>query len=93
MAGVFTISPVLPEIAAALQIPAAQVSYIIAAFTLGNVCVAPFIGLLADRLGRKRVLIPSLYLFAVAGFLCGAVDSLGAVISWRFLQGVVSSAL
>lgn len=93
MAGVFTISPVLPEIAAALQIPAAQVSYIIAAFTLGNVCVAPFIGLLADRLGRKRVLIPSLYLFAVAGFLCGAVDSLGAVICWRFLQGVGSAAL
>jgi MFS family permease len=93
MAGVFTLSPVLPEVASALQIEGAQVSYIIAAFTLGNVCVAPFIGLLADRLGRKKIVIPSLYLFGLAGFCSGAVDSLEAVIGWRFLQGIGSAAL
>ena len=93
MAGVFTLSPALPEIALALHITGAQVSYIIAAFTLGNVCIAPFIGLYADRYGRKRILIPSLYLFGTAGFCSGIVDSLGAVIALRFIQGVGSAAL
>lgn len=93
MAGVFTISPALPVIANALQISKSDISYLITAFTLGTVLVAPFVGLIADKVGRKKLLIPSLYLFGIAGFCCGLTDSLGWLIFWRFLQGVGSSAL
>ncbi|WP_101758958.1 MFS transporter [Oceanicoccus sp. KOV_DT_Chl] len=93
MAGVFTISPALPAIGLALEISKAEISYLITAFTLGTVLVAPFVGLIADKVGRKKLLVPSLYLFGIAGFCCGLTDSFGWLLFWRFLQGVGSSAL
>ncbi len=93
MAGVFTVSPALPLIAGALAIDKADIGYIITAFTMGTVLVAPFMGLIADKYGRKKLLIPSLYVFGIAGFACGLTDSLEWLIFWRFVQGIGSSAL
>ncbi|ARN73441.1 MFS transporter [Oceanicoccus sagamiensis] len=93
MAGVFTIAPALPLIAGALAIDKANIGYIITAFTMGTVLVAPFMGLIADKFGRKKLLIPSLYIFGIAGFACGLTNSLEWLIFWRFIQGVGSSAL
>lgn len=58
---------------------------------LPALCIAlwsPVAGLLADRLGRLRVLIGSLALYAVAGTVGLWVDSLAAVLVGRALLGV-----
>ncbi len=93
MAGVFSVSPALPMIADALALDKADIGYIITAFTMGTVLVAPFMGLIADKYGRKKLLIPSLYIFGIAGIACGLTDSFEWLIFWRFIQGVGSSAL
>ena len=45
-------------------------------------------GMLADRWGRKPVLLAGLALFAAGGFLAGASDTINEMIVGRLLQGV-----
>ncbi|MEH6549239.1 MAG: MFS transporter [Pseudomonadales bacterium] len=93
MVGVQNLVPALPAIAKALQLEKGDIAYLITAFTLGNVLVAPFLAILVDRIGRRKVLLPSLCVFGVAGTFCGLVDSADWVLFFRFLQGMGSAAL
>ena len=66
---------------------------LITAFTLPGVLFAPFLGILADRFGRKQVLVPALILFGIAGATCGLARSFHLLLFFRFLQGIGGSAL
>jgi YNFM family putative membrane transporter len=50
---------------------------------------APFCGLIAERIGRKRVIVTSTLLLAVPTLLAATATSLPMLILWRFLQGLV----
>jgi len=93
MAGIFSIVPALPAIADGLGISDARAAYLIASFTFGSIFVAPFIGLLADKVGRRRVLTPSLMVFGLAGIACGFSDGFTALLLLRFVQGCGAAAL
>ncbi|MFP3908421.1 MAG: MFS transporter [Archaeoglobaceae archaeon] len=90
--GVNIISPALANIRDGLLITGPEVAMLITAFTLPGVFFAPVMGVIADRFGRKRVLIPSLFLFAVTGVGCAFVDY-QIMLVLRFLQGIGASAL
>ena len=49
---------------------------------------APLIGMIAERRGRKRVIVPSLLLLTIPTALAATSTSLGALIFWRFAQGL-----
>jgi MFS family permease len=53
----------------------------------------PLTGWLADRYGRKRVLVLSVVVFTVSSALCGLAQSLAQIVLFRFLleHGSVSS--
>jgi MFS transporter, ACDE family, multidrug resistance protein len=91
--GVASIAPALPMMTEALKIPAEKASLVITAFTLPGVVLTPLFGILADRYGRKIVLLPSLILFAVAGTACGMVNDFRLLLILRFFQGVSASSL
>ncbi|NKE37519.1 MFS transporter [Natronococcus sp. JC468] len=91
--GVSLISPALPTIQAAWNISASQASLLISAFTLPGIVLTPFIGLIADRVGRKRVLVPSLFLFGVSGIAVVFVDGFTTLLSLRVVQGTAGSAI
>ncbi len=90
--GVSIISPTLPTIRDRFGVTDAEVALLITAFTLPGVFFAPAIGILADRFGRKKILIPCLFLFAITGVGCAFVD-LKTMLILRFLQGIGGSAL
>jgi MFS family permease len=52
------------------------------------VILTTFAGILADRYGRLKVLLPGLILFAIAGVACVFADSLPVLIALRVLQGI-----
>lgn len=83
----------LPEILAGVGASPGQAGYVIGAATLPGIVLAPVIGFLADRYGRREVLAPCLLLFAAAGGLAATSPSLGWLLAWRFLQGVGSAGL
>jgi MFS family permease len=91
--GVSLISPVLPDLRPVFGVSDAQVGLVITAYTLPGVVVTPFVGLVADRVGRRRVIVPLLFLFAAAGTAIAFVDSFAAVVVLRLCQGVGASAL
>jgi YNFM family putative membrane transporter len=49
---------------------------------------APFIGIVADRLGRKRVIVAAACLMALSTLACATAADLTALIFWRFVQGL-----
>lgn len=55
--------------------------------------LAPFAGVIVDRLGRKRLLIVATLLYAVFGTAPLWLDSLGAIIVSRALVGVTEAAI
>ncbi|MGH2684483.1 MAG: MFS transporter, partial [Actinomycetota bacterium] len=61
------IAPAIPDILADLDAPRGQAGFLIAAGTLPGIVVAPVIGVLADRYGRRAVLLPCLVLFGLFG--------------------------
>ncbi len=91
--GVSTITPVLPHIAAVFDRSPQAVALVIAVFTLPGAVFTPVMGVLGDRFGRKKVLIPSLTVFALAGTACGFADSFESLVALRFVQGIGAAAL
>lgn len=91
--GVSLISPILPELRTVFGVSDSQVGLVITAYTLPGIFLTPFVGLLADRIGRRRVMIPLLFIFGIAGAGVGLAGSFTEVLILRFLQGVGASAL
>ncbi len=91
--GVASITPAFPEIIRYFGITAHQVGWLIAAFTLPGIFLTPVVGVLADRLGRKVILVPSLILFGLAGLSCAFARDFEVLLVLRFVQGIGASAL
>ena len=84
----FAPQPLLPLLAREFAATPGRVSLLVTASTLAVALAAPFAGVLSDRLGRKRVIVPSAFLLAVPTLLAGTATSFGQLLFWRFLQGV-----
>jgi ACDE family multidrug resistance protein len=91
--GVASLTPAFPDIIRYFSISPQQVGGLIVAFTLPGIFLTPFTGMLADRYGRKLVLVPSLFLFAIAGFACMFTKDFFWLMVLRFFQGVGASSL
>ncbi len=91
--GVSSITPVFPRISQVLGISNQQVGLLITMFTLPGIFLNPFLGILADRYGRKTVVVPSLFLFAAAGVACGFTRDFTWLLVFRFFQGVGAASL
>lgn len=87
------VSPVIPDILADLDAPRAAAGWVIGAVTLPGIALAPLIGLMADRYGRRNVLTPCLLLFGLGGILAATAGSIEQVALWRLLQGAGSAGL
>ncbi|MFP3908705.1 MAG: MFS transporter [Archaeoglobaceae archaeon] len=91
--GVSSIAPALPDVAKGLKITDQETALLITIFTLPGMVLIPVLGFLADRLGRKEVLVPSLLLFAFAGTACGFARDFSLMLTLRFLQGAGAASL
>jgi MFS transporter, ACDE family, multidrug resistance protein len=91
--GVSSITPALPEIRDAFGITSGQVGLLITVFTLPGVALTPVLGVLSDRHGRRKILVPALLLFGVAGGLCAFARGFELLLGLRLLQGMGAAAL
>lgn len=86
-------NPVLPTMQQFFNISADAVSWTSTIYQLPSAIITLIFGILADRLGRKQVLFPSLLLFAVGGGLSGLTSNFSNHLGWRLLQGVGAASL
>lgn len=90
---VVVIVPAFPKIVAALGITEQSVGLLITAYTIPSFLLAPFGGIMADRFGRKRVLVPAILLFGIAGGTCAFVNDFNTILILRIFQGIGGAPL
>lgn len=78
----------LPSIARSLGADFAAIEWVVSAYTLAFASLLLAAGSLADRYGRKRVLLIGLAVFTVASFACGAATSVTMLNAARAVQGI-----
>jgi predicted MFS family arabinose efflux permease len=87
------IAPVLPDIIEDFRRPDSAAGLVVAAASLPGVVAAPVIGVLADRLGRRRVVVPCLVIFGFASALAVAAPGYWVLVLARLLMGFGSAGL
>ncbi|HVX78808.1 MAG TPA: MFS transporter [Bradyrhizobium sp.] len=78
----------LPSISHSLKANFAGIEWVVTAYTLSFASLLLPAGALADRFGRKRVLMIGLGIFTAASFFCGAAPNLATLVTARAFQGV-----
>lgn len=91
--GVSNIAPAFPTIGRALEVNTNQIGLLITFFTIPGIIFTPIFGILADRFNRKVILVPSLFLFGIAGTACALADTFQELLMFRVFQGIGSAAL
>ncbi|MEV7116150.1 MFS transporter [Streptomyces anulatus] len=81
----------LPEIGADLGMDTAQLQWIVNGYLLGYGALLLLGGRTADLLGRRKVFLVSLAVFAIASLIGGLVDDGLLIIITRFIKGVAAA--
>ena len=89
----FAPQPLLPLLAVAFHASAGTIGFVVTVSTLAVAVTAPFTGIIADRFGRRNVIVPAAFLLAVPTILAGLSGSLGQLLFWRFWQGVFTPGI
>ena len=85
---VYCTQPLLPLFRHLFQASEFEVSLTVGAVTLAVALTAPFVGLIAETFGRKKVIVPALFAMTVTTLLTATAQNLHALIFWRFMQGL-----
>lgn len=91
--GISSILPVLPVMAERFAIPLESTGLIIAVFVVPALLLIPVTGVMADRMGRKAILFPSLLLFGIGGMGCFFASTYAGLLWCRFVQGIGAASL
>jgi YNFM family putative membrane transporter len=89
----YATQPLLPELRAEFHTGEAAVGATISALTFACALAAPFVGPLADALGRKRVIVTAIFGLALVTFAAATATTLHALLVWRFVQGLFMPAV
>ena len=85
---VYSTQPLLPYLQRLYSASAIAVSLTVSATILAVAVAAPIVGLLAESIGRKKVIVPSLFALTVPTLLAATSRNLHELIFWRFMQGL-----
>lgn len=86
-------SPILPDLATEFGVSRGSIGLVQAAVSVPGVLFSALIGYLADRLGRRRVVLTALILFSVFGCAGFFARSFWGLIGVRFIQGIGTSGI
>ncbi len=84
---------ILPTLEKVLNANLKDIQWIMNIYTIGCTSVLMATGTLADRYGRKRILMITLLLFAVSSLVCGIAENTSILIISRFFQGISGGAM
>lgn len=82
------IIPGLPAIATGLRVSRPAVNMLVTVYTISSAFSALVIGMAADRLGRKKVIIPALLAYAGGGMVPAFLPHFGVTLAGRVVQGI-----
>jgi len=78
----------LPHMQASLSATQDTINWVLTSYIVASAIALPISGWMADKVGRKRLLLISVVVFTVASVLCATATSLVEMVMFRGLQGV-----
>ena len=88
-----SVPPAFPKIIQALNVPPQKIGLLISVFSFPSLALGPIVGVLADRFGKKKILVPSLILFGIAGTACAFAADFNLLLLFCFLQGIGGASM
>ena len=89
----YATQPLLPLFEQIFHASKTQVGRTVSAATLGVALSAPFCGALAERMGRRKLILLSIFVLAVPTVLAATSGGLSQLVFWRFFQGIVTPGI
>ena len=89
----YATQPLLPLFQRVFQASKLGVSLTVSAPTMAVALVAPWSGVIADVLGRKRVIVPAVFILGLTNLLTATSTGLPSLVAWRFVQGLFTPAV
>ena len=83
----------LPHMQASLGATQDSINWVLTSYIVASAIAIPIAGWLADKIGRKRLLVMAVIAFTFASFLCAIAQSLSQMVIFRALQGVSGAFL
>jgi MFS transporter, YNFM family, putative membrane transport protein len=87
---IYSPQPLLPYFTRVFNASEQRVSLTLSLASLGVAMGAPLVGLLSDRLGRRRIILWSAFLLGLVSLAAATSRTLNQLLFWRFLQGLVT---
>jgi len=87
------ISPALTEVQAVFSVSESRAGLLITLYALPGILLAPVIGAVADRIGRRYVLSGCLAVFGLAGTAIAFTTDFRVALGLRVLQGVAAGSV
>ncbi|MGA2938129.1 MAG: MFS transporter [Syntrophobacteraceae bacterium] len=84
----YATQPLLPQFRQLFGASELMVSLTVSAPVLAITLTAPLIGMLADAVGRRRVIVTAMLGLTLPTVLAATAANLGQFIAWRFVQGI-----
>ena len=78
----------LPHMQASLSATQDTINWVLTSYIVASAIALPISGWLADKVGRKRLLLISVVVFTAASVLCATATSLPEMVMFRAFQGV-----
>ncbi|MDR6725935.1 DHA1 family multidrug resistance protein-like MFS transporter [Paenibacillus amylolyticus] len=86
--GIGLVVPIMPAYMELLHITGFTVGLLVAAFSFTQFLFSPVAGRWSDALGRKRIIVVGMLIFAVSEFMFGAVNAPVLLFAARMLGGI-----
>ena len=86
-------SPILPDLATYFGVSRGSIGLVQAAVSVPGVLFSILIGYMADRFGRRRVVLTALIFFSIFGCAGFFARSFWGLVGVRFLQGIGTSGI
>jgi MFS transporter, DHA2 family, multidrug resistance protein len=83
----------LPHMQGSMSATQDQISWVLTSYIVVAAICTPLTGVLADKLGRKRLLLICVIAFIVTSMMCGAATSIEQIVLFRGLQGAAGAGL
>lgn len=87
------VSPVLPEMVQDLKFDPQWAGMLVSTHALAIAIFTPIMGILADRFGKLKVMIPALISYAIFGVLGAFIPNLAILLGTRALLGIASGGI
>lgn len=83
----------LPSMQGGMSATLDQITWVLTSYIVAAAIMTPVVGVLAARIGRKKVFLVSVAGFTFASMLCGISTSLTQIVLFRLLQGIFGAGL